>query len=128
MDCGGTEFGAKQGNVMFVVRALYGLTSSRAAFRDLLFSFFLFDRSLCSYRVLIVMWWILNSRTDSMKTIDSAPIKYLIRYCISHVFGSCLLTPTSTPLPIHSPLPCTLLPLLSPLIPLGPVTPDTTIS
>ena len=44
---------------------------------------------------------------------------YLMRYIISHVFGSCPSPPTAPPPTLHSPLPHPLVILLPPLYPLG---------
>ena len=90
-----------------------------------IFSFFLFDWYLCSHSALIIGWWRFNTRTEDIETLDSVPILYLVHYCISHIFGSCLFPPTSLSLPLHSPLPHTLPP--PPLRPLITVPPDPTI-
>ena len=93
-----------------------------------IFILFIFYQSPCSYSVLIIGWRSPNFRTEAIETLDYVPIIYLVRYCISHVFGSCPLPPTYPIIPLHSPLPSPLPPPPLPLLLLGPVPPSPTIS
>ena len=67
---------------------------------SMLISFFILDRSPYSHSALMVGWWCYNTRTEFIETLDSAPLMYLMRYFIPHVFGSFPSLPTAPHLPL----------------------------